>query len=225
MRVVGVALLPASSHTEYDQSAWMTNTALDRVVPKGAGPEFFEDYLLVRWRPGADVAAATRRMDARAAAAIRQGGEADSAPATMPTAVVSLGELRGLPLWLAVFFALLASATVAHALVTTVSRRGHDLAILRSIGFTRRDSRLAIAWQSTMLAIVGLLVGVPLGIIVGRGLWKQTAEDFPVVYVPPLALFGVLLVVPVAIAIANVLAAGPAHAATRVRPAEALRTE
>jgi hypothetical protein len=38
-------------------------------------------------------------------------------------------------------------------------------------------------------------------------------------------LLGVLLVAPVALAIANLLAAGPAHAATRVRPAEELRTE
>jgi hypothetical protein len=35
----------------------------------------------------------------------------------------------------------------------------------------------------------------------------------------------VLLVVPIAISVANLLAAGPAHAASRVRPAQALRTE
>ena len=146
-------------------------------------------------------------------------------PAELPVAVDSLGQLRSLPLALAIFFGLLAVATVAHALVTTVRRRRHDLAILRSIGFTRGDARIAIVWQSTLIAIVGLVVGVPLGIIVGRVLWKQLAEDFPVAYVPPLALVGVLLVVPVAIVIANLVAAGPAHAATRIRPARVLRTE
>ena len=69
---------------------------------------------------------------------------------------------------LALFFALVAVATVAHALVTTVRRRKHDLAVLRSMGLTRRDSRLAIVWQSTLLAIVGIVIGVPLGIVVGR---------------------------------------------------------
>ena len=103
-------------------------------------------------------------------------------------------------------------ATVAHALVTTVRRRRHDLAVLRSIGFTRRDARIAIGWQSTLIAIVGLVLGVPLGIVTGRLVWKQLAESFPVVYVPPLALVGVLLIVPLAIAIANLVAAGPAHA-------------
>ena len=130
-----------------------------------------------------------------------------------------------LPIALALFFALVAVATVAHALVTTVRRRKHDLAVLRSMGLTRRDSRLAIVWQSTLLAIVGIVIGVPLGIVVGRALWRQIADSFPLVYVPPLALLAVILLVPIAIVIANLLAAGPARAATRVQPAEVLRTE
>ena len=73
--------------------------------------------------------------------------------------------------------------------------------------------------------MAGVIVGVPLGIIVGRLVWKQLAESFPVVYVPPLTLVAVLLVVPIAIVVANALAAGPAHAATRIRPAKVLRTE
>ncbi len=59
----------------------------------------------------------------------------------------------------------------------------------------------------------------------GRLIWKQLAESFPVAYVPPFALLGVLLVVPVAIIVANLIAAGPGHAATRIRPARVLRTE
>jgi ABC-type antimicrobial peptide transport system permease subunit len=119
----------------------------------------------------------------------------------------------------------LAIATVAHALVTTVRRRRHELAVLRSIGFTRRNTRVAIAWQATLLAIAGLVIGIPLGIIVGRLVWKQVAEEFPVVYAPPLALVAIVLIVPIAILVANALAAGPAHAATRIHPARALRTE
>ena len=124
-----------------------------------------------------------------------------------------------------VFFALLAIATVGHALVTTVRRRGHDLAILRSIGFTRRQARIAITWQATLLTIIGLVVGIPLGIVCGRSLWRWLADSFPVAYVPPLALVAMVVVVPIAIVLASVLAAPPAYAATRIRPAQALRTE
>ena len=143
----------------------------------------------------------------------------------LPTAVVDLGHLATMPLVLAVFFGLLACATVAHALVTTVRRRRHDLAVLRSVGFTRRQSRIAIAWQATLLAVAGIVVGVPLGLITGRVIWRLVAEDSPVAYVPPVEAIAVLVVVPVALVVAQALAAGPAHAATRIRPAETLRAE
>jgi predicted lysophospholipase L1 biosynthesis ABC-type transport system permease subunit len=215
--VVGEALLPATSHTDYDQSGWMTETGLTRAA--GPPSDNGEDYLLLRWARGVDVAAAERRVT-------RIGGEELFAQrAVLPIAVADLARIEDLPLALGAFFALLACATVAHALVTTVRRRRHDLAVLRAIGFTRRQTRGAIAWQSTLLAFAGLVVGVPVGIAVGRLAWRWLADDFPIVYVPPAAVLGVLVVAGIAIAIANALAAGPAHAATRIRPAEALRVE
>jgi predicted lysophospholipase L1 biosynthesis ABC-type transport system permease subunit len=219
-RVVGRVLVPASSHTDYDESGLMTHAGLARALPKDAGAELTEDWILVRARRGAD--AARLRAQLTELAGRRQYF---AEPAKLPDAVDSLGQLRSLPFALAIFFGLLAIATVAHALVTTVRRRRVDLAVLRSLGFTKRDSRVAIAWQATLIAIVGLVIGVPLGIFTGRFLWRQLAESFPVVYAPPLALVAVLLVVPVAIAIANLVAAGPAHAATRIRPARVLRSE
>ncbi len=223
MRVVGTALLPSTSHTGYDQSAWMTLAALHSVLGPDAvaqRPDDFEDYLLLRWQRGTDVAAAQRRI-------ARIGGPHGyfaEAP-TLPASVVELGNLRTMPMVLAIFFAILACATVAHALVTTVRRRRVDLAVLRSFGFTRRQTRLAVAWQATILAALGLVVGVPLGIVAGRVVWRWVADDFPVVYVPPIEVIAIIVIVPVALLVAQLLAAGPAHAATRIRPAETLRAE
>jgi hypothetical protein len=218
VRVVGEALLPATSHTDYDQSGWMTAAGLRRAIGATTG-EDAEDYLFVRWRPGVDDAAARRQL-------VRiSGQDLFAVPATLPVAVADLRRMEDLPLALAGFFALLACATVAHALVTTVRRRRHDLAVLRSIGFTRRQTRRAIAWQATLIAAVGIVIGVPLGIAAGRLAWRWLADDFPIAYVPPFALLAVLLVASVAIVIANALAAGPAHVASHIRPAEALRVE
>ncbi len=220
--VVGTALLPASSHTDYDQSAWMTTDGLVTAMgpPSHLDPSLMEDYVLVRWARGVRVPAAQHRLSS-----LPDGADLFMMPVTLPVAVVSLGDLRSLPLALGIFFALLASATVAHALVTTVRRRRQELAVLRSIGFTRRQARVAIAWQATLLAVAGLLAGVPLGILTGRAIWRRLADNFPVVYVPPFALVAVALVVPAALVIANLLAAGPARSAARIRPAEALRSE
>jgi hypothetical protein len=219
--IVGTALLPATSHTDYDQSAWMTPAGVEALLGPidGIDPNAYEDYVLVRWAPGADERAARERLSKLG------DGNYYFADAELPAAVISLGDLRSLPLALGVFFALLASATVAHALVTTVRRRRQELAIMRSIGFTRRQSRVAIAWQATLIAVAGLVIGVPLGIVTGRLVWRWLAQNFPVVYVPPLAAIAVVLVIPAAILLANALAAWPARSAARIRPAEALRTE
>jgi hypothetical protein len=217
VRVVGKVLLPATSHTDYDVSGWMTQQGLERAV--GSADDGGEDYLLVRWAPGTDVQAASRRLVKLA------GEDLFSARAAVPTAILDLGRLTDLPLVLGVFFGLLACATVAHALVTTARRRRHDFAVLRSIGFTRRQSRVAIAWQATMLTIIGVVIGVPLGIAVGRLTWRWLADDYPILYVPPLAVGAIILVVPVALLIANALAAGPARSVAAIRPAEALRVE
>ncbi len=219
VRVVGVALLPATSHTDYDQSGWMTQAGMARATSPTGRDLAAEDYVLVRWRAGTDAEAAQRRL------ARIGGNDLFPIPATLPAAVVDLGRIEDLPVALALFFGLLACATVAHALVTTVRRRRRDLAVLRSMGFTRRQTRLAITWQATLLALVGIIVGVPLGVAAGRFAWRWLADDFPLAYVPPLAWVAIGAVAVIAVALANLLAAGPAHVATRIRPAETLRTE
>ena len=131
---------------------------------------------------------------------------------------------RGPPARLGGFFALLGCATVAHALVTTVRRRRHDLAVLRSIGFTRRQTRGAIAWQATLIAAVGICRRAPRH----RGRTPHVAmarRRLPDRLRTAVRAARRVLVAAVAIVLANALAAGPAHVASRIRPAEALRVE
>ena len=62
-----------------------------------------------------------------------------------------------------------------------------------SIGFTRRQTRRRdrVAGDAASRS-AGVVVGVPLGIAAGRLVWRWLADDFPIVYVPPLALLAVL---------------------------------
>ncbi|MGZ8734911.1 MAG: ABC transporter permease, partial [Acidimicrobiia bacterium] len=213
--VVGEALLPWSPHSGYTEGVWIDHDALGDVrrnVPRDEG----FDFVLLKLAPGTD----WRALAANTSVEGLELGPPEYAPD-----VLALGKLRTLPLVLGVFLALLAVATLAHALVTTVNRRRGELAVLRALGFGRRQSRLAIAWQATLLAVIGVAIGVPLGIAFGRVVWRSLAENFPLVYSPPTALLATLLVIPVALLVANLVAAGPSRRAARIQPAAVLRSE
>jgi len=65
-----------------------------------------------------------------------------------------------------------------------------------------------------------------LAILVIMGLMPHAAANItPLAYKPPWALLALLLIVPVALLAANLLAAWPARRAARLRTAHILRTE
>jgi ABC-type lipoprotein release transport system permease subunit len=130
-----------------------------------------------------------------------------------------------LPLALGAFLVLLAVGAVGHALATAVHRRRGELAILRALGTTRLQSRLVLVTQASVLAAVGLAVGVPLGFAVGRFIWRLVAQSTPLAYHPPLAVWALVLIAPLALLAANLLAAWPGQRAARLRSAQVLRAE
>ena len=83
----------------------------------------------------------------------------------------------------------------------------------------------AVACHATTVAAIGLLIGLPLGLGIGRFAWNVFAEDLGVVpeAVTPIGLTA--LVVPATIVLANLIAALPAQTAARTQPALVLRTE
>jgi ABC-type antimicrobial peptide transport system permease subunit len=113
----------------------------------------------------------------------------------------------------------------ANTIAGTVRRRRRDLAVFRALGLTPRQSRVVIASQATTIGLVGVLAGVPLGLIVGRAGWQWVANSVPFVYRPPVAVVAAIVIVPAALAVANLMAAVPARTAARVSTAEVLRAE
>jgi ABC-type lipoprotein release transport system permease subunit len=167
--------------------------------------------------PGADIDALDKRMAAA-------GGERDGQwPGLSVAAIDNLETVRYLPSYLAVFLALLGTGALAHTLVSTVRRRSHDLAVLRALGLTRRGARAVIAWQATTIGVVAVVLGMPLGILLGRIVWHVIATSTPIVYVAPSIGLATLLVAPVTLLLVNVLALWPGRAGSRLRPAVALR--
>jgi len=142
-----------------------------------------------------------------------------------PTDLVNFGQVQNLPLLLAGLVALLAAATLAHTLATSIRRRRRDFAILKMLGFVPPQVRSTVAWQATTFVSVALVMGIPVGIAVGRVVWTAFANQLGTIAEPVYPSVRLLLTVAGAIVLANLIAAIPAVIAGRMRPAPALRAE
>jgi hypothetical protein len=223
IRVTGIGFVPSGPHNDYNEGARLTPAGYDRLF-RGAHFAFKFHVGLVALRPGADVDAVARRLTATAASI--KGAKAFSFSVPDPlSATLVVKDMAVLPLALSAFLAVLAIGAVGHALSIAVRRRSHELAVLRALGLTRWQSRLVVGTQATLLATIGLAFGIPLGLILGRVLWHAAANLAPLAYQPPLAALALLLIVPLALLVANLLAAWPARRAARLRTAQILRTE
>jgi FtsX-like permease family len=215
--------VPGGPHNNYDTGAWLTPAGYDRLF-RGAHFAFKFHIATVALRLGADVQAVMHRLTAKVRA--HKGGQGFAVEVTPPpTIILAVRDVAALPLALSAFLAVLAVGAVGHALSIAVRRRRHELAVLRALGLTRRQSRLVIGTQATLLAVIGLAFGVPLGVALGRVLWHAAANTTPLAYNTPWALLALLLIAPVALVAANLLAAWPARRAARLRTAQILRTE
>jgi ABC-type antimicrobial peptide transport system permease subunit len=119
--------------------------------------------------------------------------------------------------------ALFGAATLLHLLVVSVSRRRRETGLLKALGFVKGQIASAVAWQATTLALVGIVIGVPVGIVAGRLVWKAFATNLGVVPVPVVPIWLVVGLVACVIVVANLLAVAPALAAARTSPARLLR--
>ena len=130
-----------------------------------------------------------------------------------------------LPAILAALLAVLALVAVVHALVTAVRRRRHELALLRAIGFDRLQVRATVAYQATTLGTIGLVLGLPLGVIGGSLLWRLVADGLGVADSPSIPVPAILVSIPAVLLVVNLIAYGPARSAGRVRTGVALQAE
>jgi FtsX-like permease family len=222
MRVVGTVIVPPNPFqaTQLGEGAAVALAGFARTDP-GVAAQLGELPFLVRFAPGvsrdAGLAAVTKDLTGLPNPFV--------AAAERPANVVSLASIAGLPVALSGLLALIAAGTLAHMLVSSTARRRRDLAILKSLGFTRRQVRHAVAWQATTIAAIALLIGLPTGIAAGQWAWRVFATQLGVLPEPAVPLTTILIAIPAALVLANLIAAPPARAAARTKSAAVLRTE
>ena len=218
--VSGIGFVPEGPHNTYADGGWVTTAGYNRLF---TGFDYHE--VLVTLRPGLDPTAVGPALakDVTTALPEAQGFAFDFA--IEPTQVAEIRQVRVLPIVLGFFLALLAIGAVGHALATAVRRRRQDLAVLRALGMTRRQCRWVVVTQATVLAVIGLIFGIPLGLALGRTVWRVVADYTPLQYAAPLALWALVFIAPAALLLSNLLAAWPGHRAARLRIANVLRSE
>ena len=214
MRIVGQSLQPVAGDlsTRLSGGGVMTLAGLRRVQPDAMPFEF-----AVRFRPGVDRSAAKRSLVGEFGHEVLRpypGGE-----------IRNLGRVESLPYLLAVVLSVLAIGALAQTLLGVARQRRREVAVLQTIGFVRMQVITTMAWQAAAAAVIAVVVGIPAGLVIGRGAWRLVAASIGSVATARIPAADVLLVIPVTVAMALVLAAGPAWLAARVKPAEALRSE
>jgi ABC-type antimicrobial peptide transport system permease subunit len=228
LRVVGRVVFPAFgrgsfSPTGLGEGAAVTAGSLYQPTAEAPDPSY--NFVLVRFRADVDRAAATSRLTRAVRAAGCLEGQCEIVTAQRPREISNYERVRGTPLILAAVLAALAVATLTHLLVSSIRRRRRDLAVLKTLGFERRQVSATVAWQATTLAALALLFGLPFGVASGRWMWAVFARQLGVSTVTVVPNLTVLLAVPITIVVANLAAAGPGWVAGRLRPATVLRTE
>src|SRR5205085_1233276 len=83
--------------------------------------------------------------------------------------------------------------------------------------------RKAVAWQATTLALAALAIGVPLGVLSGRLIWARFANQLGVLEDAVVPIVAIALIMIGSVALANLIALGPARIAGKTRSAHALR--
>jgi predicted lysophospholipase L1 biosynthesis ABC-type transport system permease subunit len=219
VRLVGTTLFPNTNGETFAlaDGALFTHDgaeALGLVDTGGEGPP----QLAVSFRSGADHPAARERMRAF------NNGELPSTP-IQHAEIQQLRELDRLPWVLAVFLIAIALLAVGHLIVLSVRRRANDFAVLRALGCTPRQVDRIVAWQATLLAIAGTVIGAPLGILLGRLVWTRLADAYGVRTDTAWPWMALVIALVGTVVLANAIAWLPARRAGRRPVVETLRAE
>jgi ABC-type antimicrobial peptide transport system permease subunit len=214
-RIVGTVVFPELGGSQpLADGAAFTGAGLQHIFD----PSNVSRYLFIRFAPAAN----RTRLEHHIASNPKL---ASPTPASIPPEIDRLRQIGWLPTTLAALLTTLAVLAVGHALITAVRRRRRELALLKTLGFTRRQVHATIAWQATTLATVGIALGIPGGLLLGTYVWHRVADNLGVTTTATVSTLAILLTIPIALALINLLAYLPGRAAAHTRPAVALRTE
>jgi len=232
LHVVGTATLPTvgqagSLHTTMGTGALLASTLIPPAVRNPfhtpiTGPQ----AIWIRTRPGVSttlVMSSLRKIID--APAVAQFGSPTITAVQRPAQIVNYRAMGTTPALLGLGLATGAVAALALSLIASLRRRRHDLAILKTLGFTRRQIATTVAWQASVSVAVGMIIAIPVGIVLGRTLWNLFARSIHVVPEPSVPIATTVFIVLGGLVLANAVAFIPGRQAARTPTALVLKAQ
>jgi ABC-type lipoprotein release transport system permease subunit len=140
-----------------------------------------------------------------------------------PPEIVNSDSIRSVPLLVAVLVGSGIVIGFTAAMYFSARARRHELAILRTLGFTNRQLRRSLSVQSVVTSVATCGAGALLGVVVGRWTWRAFAESLGVLPDSRVSLAVTGIVVLAAVLLGLLAAVAPGRLATRLRVDAALR--
>src|ERR1019366_1254312 len=232
LKIVGVDTMPTigaggGPHLEMGTGALLSYT----LIPVAARDPFNDpttgpQEIFVNFRPGVNHKAAMASLN-RIATQLTNTFNFGVfvGPVLRPAEIINYRSMGTTPAVLGSALAIGAVVALGLTLVASVRRRRRDLALLKTLGFTRRQLASVVAWQSSVAVAIGTAVGVPLGIGLGRFLWIVFADEIHAVPTPSVPTLSIVLIAAGALVLANVVGAIPGRIAAQTPTALLLRAE
>jgi len=228
MLVAGTVVIPPSFQTGgLGDGAVMTLAAAEGVACANASPRercvAAIKATLTHTSMGMAIATANTPEGRATATGLDEKYAAQLTERAAPTSLANFGQAVDFPLLLALTLALFGAAMLTHLLVVIVTRRRREFAVLRVLGFTRRQVSSSIFWQSTTTAVIGVVFGVPLGLLGGVVIWRDFVTSLGAVPATVIPALSIVVIAVLALVCALALAVVPAILTARISPGEALR--
>jgi hypothetical protein len=246
LRIVGTATFPTigdtfAEHASMGTGALFSTAVLGSSVLDNAGPYSGPNAIFIRLRQGVEPATGRASLEAidrrlvalahsRQVVSLIGTGEAAVftialLPAQRPAEIVNYRSMGTTPVVLALGLGLGTLVALGMTLVTSVRRRRYDLALLKTFGFTRGELFSSVIWQASTISVIGIVIGVPLGIVFGRSLWILFAHELSAVPQPTIPIGSIALAAAAAVVLANLVAAIPGQIAARSPVASVLAAD